>query len=304
MTDHQRLREDAGLIDRSDRGKLMLTGGEVAEFLQGQLTNDVEALAPGTGCYAALLTHKGKLRADMRVLRGDGWVLLDTEPIGLAPVRKTATMYSIGRDVRVEDVTASRALISVIGPRASARVDTPPPPIEHAFVEAAGRIYVTTDAGVDVFCPAEEAAAVRAALAVEPVSEEAAECLRIESGRPRHGIDMDADTIPQEAGLNDRAVSFAKGCYVGQETVARLHYRGRPNRHLRGLRASEPVETGDEVVAGERVVGRIGSRCVSPDRGPIALAILRREVEPGATVLVGPGAVAAEVVELPFGDGA
>ncbi len=304
MTDHQRLREDAGLIDRSDRGKLMLTGGEVAEFLQGQLTNDVEALAPGTGCYAALLTHKGKLRADMRVLRGDGWVLLDTEPIGLAPLRKTATMYSIGRDVRVEDVTASRALISVIGPRASARVEASPPAGEHAFVEAAGRIYVTTDAGVDVFCPAEEAAAVRAALGVEPVSEEAAECLRIESGRPRHGIDMDADTIPQEAGLNDRAVSFTKGCYVGQETVARLHYRGRPNRHLRGLRASEPVETGDEVVAGERVVGRIGSRCVSPDRGPIALAILRREVEPGATVLVGRSAVAAKVVELPFGDGA
>jgi folate-binding protein YgfZ len=136
---------------------------------------------------------------------------------------------------------------------------------------------------------------------VDAVSEEAAECLRIESGRPRLGLDMDADTIPQEASLNERAVNFEKGCYVGQETVARLHYRGKPNRHLRGLRLSAPAAGGDEVRLGERSVGRIGSTCVSPALGPIALALLRREAAPGDTVLV--GGAEARVVELPFDGG-
>jgi tRNA-modifying protein YgfZ len=112
---------------------------------------------------------------------------------------------------------------------------------------------------------------------------------------------MDADTIPQEANLNERAVSFEKGCYVGQETVARLHYRGRPNRTLRGLRLSAPAAAEDEILLGERTVGRVGSACVSPALGPIALALLRREVEPGDTVLVGGGE--AQVVALPFEDG-
>jgi tRNA-modifying protein YgfZ len=109
---------------------------------------------------------------------------------------------------------------------------------------------------------------------------------------------MDAETMPQEAGINERAVSFTKGCYVGQETVARLHYKGKPNRHLRGLRLGEPAERGAEIVLGEKVVGRLGSTCVSPRLGPIALALVRREAAPGATVAV--GGVPAEVVALPF----
>jgi folate-binding Fe-S cluster repair protein YgfZ len=104
--------------------------------------------------------------------------------------------------------------------------------------------------------------------------------------------------MPQEAGINERAVSFTKGCYVGQETVARLHYRGKPNRHLRGLRLSEPAERGADIVLGEKTVGRLASTCVSPRLGPIALALLRREAEPGATVQV--GGAPAEVVGLPF----
>ena len=147
---------------------------------------------------------------------------------------------------------------------------------------------------MDVIC---EPAARRSG--VEPVSEEAAECVRIEAGRPRLGYDMDADTIPQEAGINERAVSFTKGCYVGQETVARLHYRGKPNRHLRGLRLSEPAERGERDPARRaRGRGRLGSTCVSPRLGPIALALVRREAEPGAKVQVErPG---AEVVDVPF----
>src|SRR6476619_5524925 len=94
-TDYERLREAVGLVDRSARGKLRLTGGEAADYLQGQVTNDVESLAPGTGCYAALLTHKGKMLADMRVLRGEDFLWLDTEPEALAPVVRNASMYSI-----------------------------------------------------------------------------------------------------------------------------------------------------------------------------------------------------------------
>jgi folate-binding protein YgfZ len=122
----------------------------------------------------------------------------------------------------------------------------------------------------------------------------------VESGRPRLGLDFDSDTIPQEADLNERGVSFTKGCYVGQETVARLHYKGKPNRHLRGLRLSGPAQRGDELRLGERVVGSLGTVVDSPEHGPIALALVRREAEPGATVAVGDGATGAEVVELPF----
>ena len=111
---------------------------------------------------------------------------------------------------------------------------------------------------------------------------------------------MDDSTIPQEAGLNDRAVSFTKGCYVGQETVARLHWRGKPNRHLRGLRLSAPAPTGTPLRLGEREVGRLGSVAESPALGPIALAIVRREAAVGDALAVGDGTVTAEVVELPF----
>ena len=111
---------------------------------------------------------------------------------------------------------------------------------------------------------------------------------------------MDDGTIPQEAGLNERAVSFTKGCYVGQETVARLHYKGKPNRHLRGLRLSEPSATGEQLLLGERPVGRVGSAVLSPRLGPIALAFVRREAEPGSVVSVGEHGASAEVLELPF----
>jgi folate-binding protein YgfZ len=298
--EYELLREDAGLVDRSGRAKLRLTGAEAAEFLQGQVTNDVEALAPGHGCYAALLNHKGKLRADMRVLRGPDWIWIDAETPGKRPLEHTVETYSLGRDVRWEDLTEERSILALVGPRARQHLDQSPPAEEHAFVEGEHGLYVTTDVGVDVICPAADADAVREALGVEPVDEATAECLRVETGRPRLGLDMDGDTIPQEAGINERAVSFTKGCYVGQETVARLHYRGKPNRHLRGLRLGEPADTGDPIVLGERELGHVGSACVSPRLGPIALAIVRREAAPGHTVLV--NGSEAEVVELPFGE--
>jgi tRNA-modifying protein YgfZ len=287
-SEYELLSEAAGLVDCSDRAKFLVRGGEAAEFLQGQVSNDVEALEPGTGCYAVILNHKGKLRTDLRVLRGKDFFWLDTEAIGHAVLAHMLRTYALGRDVQWEDVSATRTLVSVVGPAARELVDGP----EHSFEERDGRMYVATALGVDVIGePGLE-------LDFETVTEEAAECLRIESGRPRLGFDMDAETMPQEAGINERAVSFTKGCYVGQETVARLHYRGKPNRHLRGLRLTEPAERGMEVLLGEKVVGRLGSVCVSPRLGPIALALVRREAEPGDTVTV--AGAEAEVVALPF----
>ena len=155
--------------------------------------------------------------------------------------------------------------------------------------------------GVDLICDAERTDEVKAALGVPEVGEAVAEIVRVEHGRPRYGIELDDSVIPQEAGLNERAVSFTKGCYVGQETVARLHYRGKPNRHLRGLRLSEPVATGEPLRLGEREVGRVGTSVVSPAHGPIALALVRREAAPGDTVAA--GEATATVVELPFSFG-
>ncbi len=299
-TEYERLREAVGMVDRSSRGKLLLRGADAAEFLQGQLTNDIEALAPGGGCYAALLSHKGKMRADLRVLRGGEWVWLDTESETLAVLKRTVETYSLGREVRLEDVSGARAILSLIGPATDGALDVAPPGEEHAFVEGDHGLYVRTDVGVDVICAAESTDDVRAALGVEAVSESSAECVRIETGRPRYGLDIGPETIPQEAGLNARAVSFDKGCYVGQETVARLFYKGKPNRHLRGLRLSAPVATGQPLRLGDREVGVVGSSCVSPAHGPIALALVRREAGPGQVLRVAESDAEAEVVELPF----
>jgi len=295
--DYELLTRDAGLLERPGRAVLQLDGAEAAEFLQGQVSNDVESLEPGSGCYAVLLDHKGKLRADMRVLAlAPDRLLVDADAAGRAVLAHTFTTYSLGRDVRITDLTDERTVLSLIGPRSRERLDAAPAETEHAFVEGAHGLYVTTDLGVDVIV---DAARLDAARELAPaVSDDAAEGVRIESGRPRLGMDMGSNTIPQEAGLNDRAVSFTKGCYVGQETVARLYYRGKPNRHLRGLELSDPVEPGAPIVLGEKEVGTVGSACVSPRLGPIALALVRREAAPGDAVVV--GGVAATVVELPF----
>jgi folate-binding protein YgfZ len=297
-TEYELLTESAGLVERSDRGMFVVRGGEAADFIQGQVSNDVEALSPGRGCYATILNHKGKLRTDLRVLRGDDFFWIDTEAIGHPVVRHMLDTYSLGRDVQWEDVGPNHAILSLIGPRADELVDDAPPLEEHAFVDTGAGLVVRTDLGLDIVCGNARAEELRAELDVELVSEEAAECVRIESGRPRLGIDMDAETMPQEAGINERAVNFEKGCYVGQETVARLHYKGKPNRHLRGLLLAEPAGPRADILLGDKVVGRVGSTCVSPRLGAIALALVRREAAPGDTVLVEGNP--AKLVELPF----
>jgi folate-binding protein YgfZ len=345
-TELRALHDSCGVVDRSDRGKLALTGAGAIEFLNGQVTNELADLRAGEGRYAAFLTHKGKMLGDVRILAvGDGAapavepgdaaaapgraapdeLLLDTERVALQALFDMIRRFKVGFAVELHKRTLERGLLSLIGP-ASGRIagvddigaDEPSPdgagaaatlpgeehsnaPVE---IDGVAALAIRTDVGVDLLCGADDTERLRDALVgrgASAVSEPAAECVRVERGRPRYGVDIDASTIPQEAGLNERAVSFTKGCYVGQETVARLHYRGKPNRHLRGLRLSAPVAGGEELRLGERSVGHVGSVVVSPALGPIALALVRREAAPGDTVAVGDAGVSGQVVELPFG---
>jgi tRNA-modifying protein YgfZ len=332
------LTKACGLIDRSERGKLALSGPEAKAFLAGQVTNDIEALEPGGGCYAAFLTHKGKMLGDLRVLDVNGAdmgepalgeeLLLDTERSALQALFDMIRRFQIGYELELHKRTLERGLLSLIGPGADGRARARSlGQDEHSnaavSIDGIGALAVRTDVGVDLICDGAETNALAQALrarGAEPVSAEAAEIVRVERGRPRYGIDLDDTVIPQEAGLNARAVSFTKGCYVGQETVARLHYKGKPNRQLRGLCLSAPGgpagaaadggaaaatvladAVGSELRLGERPVGRLTSVALSPSYGPIGLALIRREAEPGARLSVGESEISAEVVELPFG---
>ena len=332
---YRQLREECGLLDRSARGKLLVSGPEAAEFLQGQLTNDIESLQPGDGCYAALLDRKGHIQADMRVLHlpsavpfphisternsgseGNGEIWIDTEPEALERVRRHLETYKIGREVGISDVSGERAILSLIGPRSAEVAGTSVLPehlSETARVAGIDCLAVGTANGLDLIVglpdprsgsPTDVAERLGGGLieagAVE-VGPEAAEILRIEAGSPRFGVEMSTETMPAEAGIVEAAVDFAKGCYIGQEPVARLHYKGRPNRRLRGLELSAPAQPGAPLRLGEKEVGRLGGSCVSPARGPIGLAIVRREAEPDTELAVGEDGVTARVVDLPFG---
>ena len=309
--DYRTITEGCGLLDRSERGKLALTGSDARSFLQGQVTNDVEALPAGRGCYAAFLTAKGKMLGDLRILATDDELLLDTERVALQGLFNMIRRFSIGYAVELHKRTLERGLLSLVGPAAAVLCgagDLSAEEHTHAVVVIPGTGLtaraIRTDVGIDLLCDAADLDALRVALenaGATAVTDAAVECLRVERGRPRYGVDLDDSVIPQEAGLNERAVSFTKGCYVGQETVARLYYRGKPNRQLRGLRLSAPASPGDQLSFEGRTIGTLASVAESPRLGPIALALVRREAPPGTTVAVtDDGTVTGEVTELPF----
>ena len=276
--EYRQIREECGLLDRSDRFNLTVRGSEAAEFLQGQVTNDVEGLGTGQGCYAALLNRKGHLQADMRILRaGETEFWIDTEGTAGPRVLKHLSMYKVGRDAEVE--AADRRIISLIGPGAIEVTGLAPgDEYESSAATIAGveGLAVATDLGIDLIVPEAGADPVLAELEAKkavPVSPAAVEILRVERGRPRFGQDMTEAAMPAEAGIVEQAVNFTKGCYIGQEPVARLHYRGKPNRHLRGLRFEGPVEAGATVTLGDRELGAVGTAVLSPATGQIAMPI-------------------------------
>lgn len=292
----------AGLLDARPDGKLLLTGTQAASMLDGQVSNWVESLELGKGCYATLLTNKGRMLADVRVLAREDGLLLLTERATLQTLFDRLRASALGWDAELHKRTLELARIELIGPGsddiAATAGFTVPGLEEHDNTADA----VRTALGLDLLTDAadeEDARGRLLAAGALPADESLAEVLRVELGRPRWGHELDEQTMPEEANLAGRAVSFKKGCYVGQETVARLHWKGKPNRHLRAIEfdkslgsSREPVRLESDDGSG-RELGVVATFALSPSRGPLALALLRREAVPGVRVRVGavPGTV-------------
>ena len=316
------LRRAAAFAERTDVGRILVTGADRGSYLQGLLTNDIAVLTAGTGCYAAMLTAQGRMLTDMRVLELGGAILLDVPRALVTQVRDHLDRFVFSEDVQVEDVTASRAEIGLYGPRASGVLATlgahasdglPLYSSSRGVVAGVEALTVRSDSygvpGFDLVIDASARARVMQALlsaGAAPASADDLEAVRIESGRPLFGVDMDTDTIPLEAGLDDRAISRTKGCYVGQEVIVRVIDRGhgRVARRLVGLTLDPSTAVpsrGAKIVAGGREVGHVTSAAQSPSMNrPVALGYLHRDfVEPGSAVEIG-GSGAATVAQLPF----
>lgn len=286
-------RRAAGLTDVSDRGKLLLSGPDHVKFLQGMLTNDVEGTAPGAGLYAAVLTPKGKMISDMRVFRSRDSVYMDTEPETAAELRALLERYRLSYRAEISDVTEERCVLHACGPESaeivgeSLGVDCAPMR-EYDHAEAGEAVVMrldrTGDGGFDVAFGNRAAERVWDALSAGPrkprlVGRRALEVMRIEAGIPVYGKDMDSSTIPIEAGIWN-ALDFEKGCYVGQEVIARTRWRGRVNWHLAYFESEKDsgLAAGERLAAGEKTVGRITSSAFSPALGKnVAIGYVRRE---------------------------
>jgi tRNA-modifying protein YgfZ len=329
---YRALRQGAAFIDRSAaRGRLQLTGADRRVYLQGLLTNDIVALTPGTGCYAAYLTAQGRMIADMRVFELGDAMLVDLESAVTVPVRDKWAMFIFSEDVQVEDRSAATAQLGIYGPHAaqalwegfkaedaaafssSELLESMPlyACASRLFQGAPAVVLRSDDAGVmgfDVVVPAEAKPALIAGIlkaGAVVASADAVEVCRVESGRPRFGVDMTEDTIPLEAGIEDRAISLTKGCYVGQEIIIRVLHRGhgRVARRLVGLSldASAAVPLRGAIIrSADRDIGAVTSAVQSPALGrAIALGYVHRDFTAPGTALSVDGA-AATVAALPF----
>jgi len=325
---YQAARRHAALIDRTDRGRIVVSGADRGTYLQGLLTNDIVALRAGQGCYSAYLTPQGRMIADMYVYELGDTILLTTIHEVKDAVLFKLDQFVFTEDVQLGDVTASFAQFAIVGPQAahfvasvigslseSALAEMP----EHgnARVDWRGSAAIVTrttdagEAGYDVYVETAQAEAFKAAVADAgvPVLDDAlAETIRIEAGVPAFHRDMNEETIPLEAGIESRAISFTKGCYVGQEVIVRVLHRGhgRVARKLVGLRVDgdRVPAVGATIQAGNddagREVGRVTSSTWSPALNqPIALGYVHRDfVEPGTALTV--DGAAAKVATLPF----
>jgi len=324
QTAYEAARRGAGLIDRSARGRIVVSGQDRASYLQGLLTNDILALKAGQGCYAAYLTAQGRMIADLFVYELGDVILLTMSGDVTATVLARLDQFIFSEDVALGNVTDTFAQLAVVGPE-SARsvaavldgvtVDVLSAMSEHANLRTvlAGhpaivtRVTDTGQPGFDLFVEKGQEETVRASLeagGVVPVDPATADAVRIESGVPLFHRDMDEETIPLEAGIEGRAISLTKGCYVGQEVIIRVLHRGhgRVARKLVGLSLAGglPPAAGALVVSGDREVGQVTSATASPAiERPIALAYVHRDfVEPGTEVSV--NGTAAVVAALPF----
>ncbi len=313
-------REAAAWADLSARGRLKVTGADRVRFLHNQCTNDIKRLRPGDGCYAACLTNKGKMRGDFVARVCDEHILLDTEARLREPLAAGLRRYIAPEDVKTEDITEATGMLMLCGPKRGelewaarpARLSSMigragGPAHSYAHITAGdlviARSWRTGLGNLDIIGPRGRISELKAALAkVAPeLGAEALNILRVEAGIPVFGVDMDENTIPNEAGLEARAISYEKGCYIGQETIARIKSMGHVNRHLVGLRLGQGTlpPPQEKILAAGVEIGYITSAVASPRLGAIALGYVRRGHEqPGTRVAV--AGQAAEISGLPF----
>jgi folate-binding protein YgfZ len=305
--EYHALRTGAIVIDRSHRGRMRFFGESAGDALTGLVTTDVLSIQPGHGRYGAALSAKGRIVADVRILAMPGFYLVDTParawPGFVAMVKKYVNPRLSGyrdesyatREIGIYGPTARRVVAGLtgVGDDALAALE----PYDHVtgtFEGTEVTVVRSPDLGVegfDVLVPLEVFARAweqTIAARATPAGLGAWEIARVEAGRPEWGVDIDDTTIPQEANFDELdAISYTKGCYIGQEVVARVHFRGHVNRHLRGLRApgAEPAPTGAQLIddSGNHV-GDVRSSASSPRLGGIALGMVRREVAPGTSL--------------------
>jgi folate-binding protein YgfZ len=307
------LRSGAALVDLSAREVVRLSGPDRVSFLHGMVTQDVRGLAEGAVADAALLTAKGAMVSDARVVRRAEDLLLLVEPGFGAPVLEALNRYLISEDVELTEATPEFGQLALVGPRAEALardalrlVAAPDGRLQRFEVEEASGWALSQGLllpGLDLLVPGGALPAtvdrLLAAGAV-PAGFESLEVLRVERGTPRFGADMDEKTIPLEARL-ERALNYQKGCYIGQEVIARATFRGHMNRHLVGLSFSALPAPRSELFRGERRVGWVTSTVDSPRFGAIGLGYVHRDVEQPGTALTLAGATGqAAVRALPF----
>ncbi len=335
--EHAALRGSVGVVDLSCRSRLCLVGADRVKFLHGQVTNDVQRLRVGEGCYAALVNAKGRMESDLNVYRLADELLLDFEPGYRDTVSQRLEKYVITEDVQVLDAAPHYGLLSVQGPKAAEAVGQLGLPWElpvkalavSAYQDGTlGQLYLMRNsrvgavvggtvlpaeagtpsgAGFDLFVPTaalgavfDKLVAAAKGLGGRACGWTALETARIESGIPRFGQDMDETNLPPEAGLEARAISYSKGCYIGQEVIARIRTYGQVAKTLRGLQlpdglAALPVR-GDKVFAGDKEIGQVTSAVPG-----LALGYVRKEHQApgtGLTLRTAGGEWAVTVVGL------
>lgn len=336
LAEYRAVRESVGIADRSDLALIRMSGRDPVRMVQGLITNDLAGAPAGRGVYAVMLTPKGRTIAELRAFRRDGpdgaEVLLVLPREALDGTREHLKKFVPPMFARWAEISGEQGTTGVYGPRAGELtgemlgVEIPSDLPEDGFVEgifdgtpclAARTLYAGGEDGYDVIAPAAALPALRAALlargadaGARAVGWDALETLRIEAGRPRYGAELTEDTIPTEAfestGLLERAVSFTKGCYTGQEVIIRIAHRGHVNRHLRGLLlgdvAAPAPRTPLHHPESGKAIGWTTSAAHSPRLGQtVALGYVRREVGPGGTVrLETPEGAETTVSSLPF----
>lgn len=311
LTEYRALTQTAAVLDLSPRGRLCLLGADRERFLNGQVTNNIKALGVGEGCYAAVVTNQGRMASDVNVYRLADEYLLDFEPGLSAAIAERLQRYLVADDVQIADAAPHYALLSVQGPSAEqvmasfgwGRPATSPFGIRVIPEWPAGELYLANQPrlstrGFDLFVPksalaatAEQLVAAVGAVGGRVAGWLALETARVEAGIPRFLQDMDSTHLPPEAGLSERAISYTKGCYIGQEVLSRLHTIGHVNKQLCGLRLADDLPElpgrNDKLFRADQAVGSITSSVKSPALGAnIALGYVRREFSQPGTELV------------------